>query len=95
MTSIRATVDDTIPATIEPNLASQLEIYYGLGASETHGKDGPFQISSSTCTAPKTEKDFIQFSVKSKIPETADIQGLDTLPHATSGTASMKAWLLE
>ncbi|KFY38995.1 hypothetical protein V495_06236 [Pseudogymnoascus sp. VKM F-4514 (FW-929)] len=56
----------------------KLETYHGQGTSETHGTDGPVQITSGAFRAATSENDFIQAAAKVGWPEKADIQNLDT-----------------
>ncbi|RDL34680.1 Uncharacterized protein BP5553_07808 [Venustampulla echinocandica] len=56
----------------------KLETYHGPGTSETHGADGPVQISNGTYHATTSENDFIQAATKIGWPEKVDIQNLDT-----------------
>lgn len=56
----------------------QLETYHGPGSKDTHGANGPTQISRGTFRANRSEDDFIQAAESVGYPELADLQDLDS-----------------
>ncbi|KAL9617154.1 MAG: hypothetical protein Q9160_008051 [Pyrenula sp. 1 TL-2023] len=56
----------------------KLETYYGPGAKETHGFNGPVQVSGGTYRARRAEEDFIKAAGKVGLPEVEDAQNLNT-----------------
>ncbi|KAF3057112.1 Alcohol oxidase [Daldinia childiae] len=57
----------------------KLETYHGPGSKDTHGEDGPVQISGGTYRAITSENNFIEAAAKIGWPEIEDFQNLDSI----------------
>ncbi|KAI1477068.1 putative alcohol oxidase [Daldinia eschscholtzii] len=55
----------------------KLETYHGPGSKDTHGSNGPVQISGGTYRALKSENNFIEAAKKVGLSEVEDLQNLD------------------
>ncbi|PVI01509.1 alcohol oxidase [Periconia macrospinosa] len=55
----------------------KLETYHGRGSNETHGFDGPINISGGTYRSNRSEDDWVQAAKKVGYPEFEDITSLD------------------
>ncbi|RYP08606.1 hypothetical protein DL765_008714 [Monosporascus sp. GIB2] len=55
----------------------KFETYHSPDVGETHGRDGPIQISSGTNRASRSERDFISAAGKLGFPEVEDLQNLE------------------
>ncbi|RYP53516.1 hypothetical protein DL768_001553 [Monosporascus sp. mg162] len=56
----------------------KLETYYGPGSSETHGSDGPLQISNGSYGPTQLQNQFIKAAATVGFPESVDLQDLDS-----------------
>ncbi|RYP45531.1 hypothetical protein DL768_008123 [Monosporascus sp. mg162] len=55
----------------------KFETYHSPNVGETHGRDGPIQISSGTNRASRSEDDFISAAGKLNFPAVEDLQNLE------------------
>ncbi|KAI8628943.1 alcohol oxidase [Xylariaceae sp. FL1651] len=65
------TSDEMIP------FLKKLETYHGPGSMDTHGSDGPIQVSRGTFTSLRCQDDFISAMSKVGWPEIQDLNNLD------------------
>lgn len=56
----------------------KLETYLGPGSPETHGFDGPIQISEGPFGPTQLQDQFIRAAYKVGFPESLDLQNLDS-----------------
>lgn len=57
---------------------SKLETYLGPGSPETHGFDGPIQISEGSYGLTQLQDQFIKATARVGLPESVDLQNLDS-----------------
>lgn len=60
------------------NVVSKLETYLGPGSPETHGFDGPIQISEGPYGPTRLQDQFIKAAARVGLPESVDLQNLDS-----------------
>ncbi|KAM0281000.1 hypothetical protein ACHAQH_003729 [Verticillium albo-atrum] len=56
----------------------KIETYHGQGSPDTHGYDGPLEVTSPAYTVTKSQNDFIQAATQIGYPEVKDLQNFDT-----------------